>query len=305
MPNQYTLNESIKIKGMDFPSGNVSNVLVDPGKPDTGIVFETPKGEEIEATIENTSSSLFWFAKTFILKGNKEYIACPEHFLAQLKTFVDNARVRIQKKPSFSSNILKHLPIGSGRNTQFVPYLGQKLCEVLEGNIKQQDKPQKIIRLEEKIETDKLKIYPIDSNDIIIKAITKYNLKDGYIKQEKELKITPESIRNISTARGYCAVPAWSPQVLTKTLASFFFITHGFGNGNDVSNIFYYQKTKDKWLAHQLMENEIACHTIMDRLAELYLFPGKPQGISLECKFAGHKEGIETLKENKLKFKFK
>ena len=304
MFNQYTIDKPIKLQGIDIPSGNTSNIFLEPSEPDTGIVFETPKGEQIKAILGNTSSSLFWFAKTLTLEGEKEHIACPEHLITPLKTYVDNAKIKLQKKSSFSSAILKHFPIGSGRNTYFVPHIGKKLCEALEGNIREQDKPRKILRLEEKIITDKLEIRPIDGDNIIIGTTTDYKLKDGHIKQEKELKITPESIKAISLARGYCLAPTWAPQFLTKAVSGLFFITQGFGNGNNPSNIFYYQKTKERWLSQQLMENEIACHTIIDRLAELFLLPGRIKGIYLYCKFAGHKEGIETLKENQYKFHF-
>jgi UDP-3-O-acyl-N-acetylglucosamine deacetylase len=284
------------VSGIDFSNGNISKVYVRPADTDTGIVFETLKGEKIKAELQNTSNSLFWFAKTLTLEGEKENIASPEHLLAQLSYYgVDNAIVQITKEQSFSSSLLRHLPVGSGRNTYFVPHLGRKLCEGLDDNIKVQNKQRRILRLEEEINTEKLKIKPIEGDNVIITAITEYTLKTGLLKQKKELTMTPEVIKSISVARGYCNVPVWAPQWLTKFVSLFFFPTQGYGNGNNLSNVFYPQKTESKWRGQELIESEIACHTIMDRAAELSLLPGRIKGIYVDCKFAGHKDTIETL----------
>lgn len=65
---QHTIKKLVWVPGIDLPSGNDSGVYVEPAALGTGIVFRTPGGEEIKATLENTSSSLFWFAKTCFIR---------------------------------------------------------------------------------------------------------------------------------------------------------------------------------------------------------------------------------------------
>jgi UDP-3-O-acyl-N-acetylglucosamine deacetylase len=303
MQNQRTLRNDIVIDGIDLPSENHSTIEVYRASPNTGFVFVTSKGNNIEAKLENAYPTTFPI-KTIYLQNNSsnERIAVPEHTLAQLYAYgIDNAIIKVNKTSSLTSRAFKNL--GNARNTTFIPYVGRKLCDALENNIEEQDAPRKILRLRRPIVTEKLSLSPTDGEEVEISAYTSYKLSNGErTEQKKSLIISPQSIRDISTARNYCGVPLWSPKWFTKLVASFVFLSHGFGNGNDDSNVFYSAKTRDSWLAKELMESEIACHTIMDRLGELALLQGRLQGVYAGCKFAGHRDAIETIKNNLDKF---
>ncbi|OGJ16323.1 hypothetical protein A3K73_01910 [Candidatus Pacearchaeota archaeon RBG_13_36_9] len=301
MSLQRTIKERIKMEGIDLPSGNPSRVFLYPAPPDTGIVFETPV-EQIVACLDNTSAMTFP-CKTLVLHGKKSRIAVPEHILAPLYAFgADNVYVKIEKTPSLTSRLFHYL--GSARNTYFMPHFGKELCEALESNLQEQGKNRRKLRLEEEIRTDKLVITSNETSDLRIYAQTDYKLAAGvHVRQKKEIIVSPESIKEISTARNYCGTFSWAPKWLTKTIACFAFLSHGFGNGNDETNVFYPSRTRERWYAQEQMQAEIACHTVLDRLGELALFQGELCGISLYCYGAGHKYAIETLKKHQNKFK--
>lgn len=304
MQYQHTLKEKIELYGTEPFGGNPVKITISPAHPDTGIIFETSKKNTIRvpAKLEyaEPKKSLIKF---LALKNENIRIFMPEHLLAILFGYgVDNAIINLEKSPSRSSIILKYF--GTARNTSVVPYLGRKLCDALDNNLAEQDKPRKILRLEEEINTEKIIFKPIKGDDIIIKAVTDYKLAKGKrIKQEKEMTLSPKSIKDISTSRAYCGVPLWAPKFLTRFIGYFLYLSYGLGYGCDESNLFYPCKSEIKWKAQELMDNEIACHTILDRIGDTFaLFNGRVSGIHLTCKFASHKDAIETVKKYREKF---
>lgn len=300
--HQRTIRKTVKIPGIEQPSGNYSEMIIMPAEINTGIVFETPK-EDIKAGLDHAVSSPWPLAQTLILQGKEEQIALPEHRLADLFAYgVDNARIQIKKKHSISSRLFQKL--GHARDTYFLPNVGMKLCEALEDNTKEQPAQRRILRLEEKIVTPKLVIEPIDGEDLIIKAITDYRLAGGRIIQEKELVISPQTIKEISFSRGYCRVPTWAPRPLSRLVSKFFFLSYGFGSGCDDTNQFYRTKTTEAWESQESMEAEVACHRIYDTVGESSLLPGKLIGVRITLRGAGHKYTLKVLKSNLNKFHY-
>lgn len=309
---QNTIKSPIWAQGIDLPSGNLSGISVEPAAPDTGIVFKSPRGEMIKATLENAVASKFLFTETLILQGDKDKIAVPEHILADLKSNdVDNAIIEIIKLPSLSSSIMKYCPFGSGKDTTFVPDCGMKLCESLYNNLEKQDKPRKILRLTREIQAEtntkrggavKFSLIPNKTDDLIIHVHIAYPPDGRIISQDETIVFSPENIKKAAMSRAYCRVPGWSPKWLTKFISRFFFITHGYGNGNSDANVFYPVKSQREWGAQERMEKEVAIHTAYDRRGELALLSGTLRGVDAYCRFAGHRDVLNTLKNNSDKF---
>ena len=297
---QCTLNKLVEIWGIEPFGGKSVKVTIHPAPENTGRIFRT-QGTEIPSTLEHVEP-IKGLAKMLSLKKDDKRILVPEHLLGELLGYgIDNAVIELQTTPTLSYQLLRNF--GSAKNSEAVPYFGKKLCEALKNNIEQQSTERKILRLEEKIETQKLTFEPIEGNEIVIKVITDYKLaKCERIVQEKELVISPESTREISIARAYCGVPRQIPKWFSKAAGYLLFLSHGFGYGSNESNLFYPQKTPESWKAQELMEEEIACHSILDKLGELSLLPGKLQGIKITSRGAGHKYTIEVLKSNSYKF---
>lgn len=294
MQYQQTLKNKIEITGTEPFGGKQVKVQIEPAPEDTGRIFRT-SGIDIPATLEYVEP-IKGIAKLLSLKKANRRILIPEHLIGELFGYgIDNATIELETMSTLSYQILRYF--GSARNTEVVPYFGRKLCDALKNNVKEQDKPKKILRLEDKIETEKITFEPIKGDDLIIKVITDYKLARGEsIRQEKEIIVSPESVKEILSARAYCNVPTWAPKWLSRTLRYLFSLSYGFSYGNDESNLFYPQKTKEKWKAQELMENEVACHSILDRIGEISLLPGRLAGVKITSRFAGHKEAIETLK---------
>jgi UDP-3-O-acyl-N-acetylglucosamine deacetylase len=223
---QYTLKKIIEVEGIDFTCGNLSTIYVEPAPPNTGIVFETPKGERIKATLENAVPSDHLFAETLILRGQKENIAAPEHSLAAFQGYgVDNAIVKIEKKPSITSSLFKHLSSEGGENTYFVPHVARKLCDALDNNVEEQDAPRKIFTLKEQIEnntqmkcgeTKIVEFRPYTEKGLTIKVEIAYPPDGRLIRQEVTANICPETTKDISAARGYCRTLGRPPKWFTK-----------------------------------------------------------------------------------------
>ena len=298
---QRTLKSAIELYGLEPFGKKPIKIIINPAVPNTGRVFRT-LGTEIPATLEYVEP-IKGLVKLLSLKKDNRRIFVPEHLLGELFGYeIDNAIIELETIPSLSYKLLKNF--GSAKNTEVVPYFGTRLCELLENNIKEQNATRKLLRLEEKIKTPKLIFEPIERSDLVIKVITDYKLAKGKrIAQERDLVISPELTKEISIARNYCSTPLWAPKLLTKSIGYLLFLSHGFSYGIDESNTFYPQKTPEAWRAQELMEAEVACHSILDKLGEVSLLPRRLTGIKITSTGAGHKYTIEMLKDNAGKFK--
>jgi len=293
----------VEVEGVDLPSGNPSKIIVEPAGEDTGVVFRT-RNDVIPAGLDNVEAITFP-CKTLMLHGGRDKVAVPEHVLAQLYAYgIDNAIVHVEKSPSLTSRMFKYF--GSARNTYFVPEVLGDLCCALDGNFKKQEGFRRMLKLKENLCSDEggLSMTPRGSPGLRIEVLTRYILSDGPLAQSRSLEINEESIKEISSARSYCGTVSWAPRWLTKTVASLVYLSHGFGNGNDGGNTFYPMKTRKQWKDQEVMGAELACHSIMDRLGELALLPGRLEGVYVQSFKVGHKEAISALKKYRSKFNF-
>lgn len=302
--SQTTLKKSIRITGTEAFGGNKVNVTFHPAAPNTGIVFELPNGT-IPANI-NYAQTSGPFNFTFLLKKGDAELLCSEHILATTYAIgIDNTRIQIDRIPSRNFKTLEKL--GWSTKRQAVPYFPPNLERALYETIKktglvEQNIPRKILRLEEEVGNERLSIKPIASNDLILTTITDYK-KIG--EQTASTTITPENYKEFSSARAYMKIiPHWAPESLLKTLGGIFFYPHhGLKSGMSSELNFRQTKTAEQWKAQEKMPNEIAYHTIIDKLGALALLQGRLQGMHVTSKFSNHKNDIKVLKENQYKFK--
>lgn len=299
--HQCTLRKTIEIYGVEPFGGKPVKIKISRAPPNTGRIFRT-RGTEIPTTLGYVEP-IKGLAKLLSLKNEDRRILMPEHLIGELFGYgIDNAIIELETIPSLSYKLLRNF--GSAKNSDVVPYFGTKLCEALENNIEQQNATRKILKLEEKIETPKLTFEPIEGSDLVIKVITDYKLARGKrIKQEKEIIVSQDSVKEISSARAYCSVPRQIPKWFSKAIGYLLFLSHGFSYGSDEFNLFYPQKTPEAWKAQEQMEKEVACHSILDKLGELSLLPGRLDGIKMISRGAGHKYTIEVLKTHQHYFK--
>jgi len=302
MQKQCTVKKKVEVWGTEPLGGKPVKVTINKAPPNTGKVFIN-QGERIPSTLDYVEPIGILARLLSLRKGNKR-VFMPEHLIGKLEGYgVDNALIELEAMPSLSYRFLKY--IGSAKNAAVVPFLGRKLCDALEDNVEEQDAPRKVLRLEEKIETEKLTLTPLKGSDeVVIKVTTDYELRKGKrIIQEKELIVSPELIKDIAIARAYCNTFIWAPKWLTKAFGYLLSPSHGWGYGMDESTQFFPRKTPESWQGYELIENEVACHNILDKIGEFSLLPGRLAGVHIDCKFAGHKDTINILKKYKNNFK--
>lgn len=303
MQKQCTVKKTMSTWGIEPLGGKPVKVTINKAPPNTGRVFIN-QGDYIPSTLDYVEP-IGILARLLSLRKEDKRILMPEHLIGELYGYgIDNVFIELESQDCFTSKFLKHLPFGSAKNAKVVPYLGRKICDGLENNIEEQEALRKILGLEEKIETEKLTFTPLKgSDDLIIKVTIDYKLtKSERIIQEKELTVSPKSIKDIAMTRAYCNTPMWAPKWLTKLVGYSLFLSHGLGYGMDESTQFFPRRSIESWEGYELIEKEVLYHSILDKLGEFSLLPGKLAGLHIDCKFAGHKYTIETLKKHAHKF---
>ena len=300
MQYQQTVKGLINLVGREAYGGCEVKVCINPAEPNTGIVFKLPKGI-IPAKLEYINPTKF----STILENHEVRLLGPEHILATLYSYgIDNAEIKINRIPSKSLSFLRRLNLAT--DIEAVPYfpgLEKTVCDKIEEvGIEVQNKPRKILRLEEKIYTEKLKFEPINNDELRIKAITDY--KEIGV-QEREISLSPTNYKQISTARAYCKVfPDWLPEEFCRrVIGTIIFPRFGFYSGISSNNVFRRARSAEKWKARERMDSEIACHTIIDKLGVIALLDGRLSGVYITCEFSGHKNDLAILKKYKDKFK--
>jgi len=294
-------------------SGHYVFMSVSPAGPDTGIVFEVPRGE-VRANYRNAKAE----RRSILLKEDSAKVLMPEHFLAILfANEIDNARVKLKRCKPTRINDFSYLLTYCSRKLfekegmnepEVVPIIGtaeNRLCErIKEYGTEEQDKEQRTLRLEQPFETKKISFYPIDGDEIIMQATTEYNPIGA---QTVELAITPETFRKeIAGARPYGMhigkylffLPKKTQMMAAKFFASLLNPTLGIGHGFDETNVFLPPKTAEKWCEQEKYSGEIARHTITDKLAPLALLPGRVEGIRMIVRLgSNHANDLCVLRE--------
>ena len=301
---QTTIKKPFKLSRIEELGGKSVCVYFEKAPANNGIRFKTPSGD-IPALLDYVKSKTAFLdlARTLSLSNGKNDILVPEHLLGIVFGMgLDNANVTLETEESKSYYTLKGI-LGSS-NSDVVPYLGQDLYDNLKNNLKEQREPRKNLFLEQRIKSDRLSMEPIDRKGIIIDIETDYKLRSRErVIQSYKGEITPELVKEISSARTYCRVPHWSPKTLTKFISGFFYLSQGWGNGSSKDTIFYPAKTANDWHAQERMEAEITKHSILDKLGEMALLSGRLSGVKITSRGASHKHTMEFLQKNQDKFK--
>jgi len=301
---QKTLKKPINIRGTEAFGKNEVDIAIYPAEPNTGVIFDLPKGE-IPSSIKyaQTSGPFGW---TFLLKKGEAELLCSEHILATTYSMgIDNAIIQVKRLPSKSFKFLDYLGLATSRQAiPFFPSGSEKqLCNMIqESGLTTQKTSRKILRLEEEIGNERLSIKPMHSDDLSLTAATDYK-EIG--RQEATLIVSPENYKEISDARAYMKiVPHWASEALVKTVGGILIYPHhGLKSGISSKVNFRQTKTAKQWKKQERMEGEIAYHTIIDKIGALALLPGRLQGAHVTSEFSNHQNDLQILKENIHKFK--
>lgn len=300
MENQQTLLNPIEYTGIDMWGGNLVKLRISPANPNTGIVFQTSRGN-VGARLENARAS----RASILLKEGDAQVIHVEHLLATLWAYrIDNALVnaeRVSTKTVASRTYQTLAQLGWATNVEVIPTCKDReltLCEKIEeAGIRVQDSPRILLRPKEHFWLDaRLKVFPTDSPGLKIRAITNYPQVG---EQKRDFKdANPEDYRDwLASSRPYAKfMPIWAPRWLASGIASVLYPHFGLGHGFSENTVFLPPKTGKQWLAREMVPMEIAAHTAVDRIGALALLPGRLDHAYVQAKYSGHKHDIRTLK---------
>ncbi len=292
---QQTLRSETYYEGLESFGGQKVKATIYPAPTDTGIIFETKRGE-VKANLQNASH----FQSAIFLKQEQAGVIQVEHILATLWAYgIDNARIQLERtNPTLSFKALSSL--GFATTIDSVPLPEDReytLCKKIEevGTIEQERK-RKLLTLDEKFETEKLSFFPTNESGLVIKAKINYPVIGEEI---VEIGITPESYKNeLSMSRSYVKhVPSWFPMKLASAIAMFAYPSYGIGHGFTESRFFTPPKNLEEWRRKEIYLGEIARHAIVDRLGAISLLDRRLDGIKVETYRSGHANDLAVLRE--------
>jgi len=335
MDGQGTVKKVIQMQCVEQYGGNPGMVRIRPSDPDTGIVFTDGKRKaRLRHEFLDTawSGSLI---KTIVLSDPESGLKVRgiEHFLSTSWVYeLDNALVEIDMDPKLSYKLFRPFGIALRNTVIFPPFpdLEKSLCDRIEevGIVRGGEK--KVLRLKdgEKIDAGKLKLERIEGADVQIRAITEYTLRDwDVVRDDVTVTLVPEDYKRRAHARAYFSAPhpkrapegltrvvgwihsfpALVPKGVMKFAGNFLYLGYGLGHGVNETNSFYPPRTKKEWREKENFgegdKGEVAYHTAaLDRAGDTIknldlAFGARPAGMKLTCKFAGHKDACDFVRD--------
>jgi len=275
---QKTLRSKINFKGISLHSGLVSNLIIKPAAPNSGINFIRVdyKGKEkiIPAYIDNSLP-----AKLCTTISNKHVsISTIEHLMSALSGMgIDNATVEIDSQ---------ELPILDGSSKEFVIAI-QDTGTAIQGVEKKYIKILKKIIVKDK---DKfISIEPTNKNQLEIDY--EINFHDRVIKkQSKKIDLEKDGFMQVYDSRTFC---------LQKDLENIFKM--GLAKGGSLENAIVVSEDKVLNQDGLRYKDEFVRHKILDCIGDLYLAGCSIIG-KVNCYQGGHdmtRKLLEALKKNK------
>ena len=270
--NQQTISKEVSFSGIGLHSGKKANVLIKPSKENSGIIFirtDVESNNIIKALWQNVTSTIL---STTITNNYKISVSTIEHLMSALSGMhIDNATIHINGP---------EVPIMDGSSMPFV-----NLFE--EAGIVKQNKPRKIIKINEEVSVSKgdsyAKISPNKQFSIDFEIEFESNLIN---KQACQLQLLNGNYKSdISSARTF----GFEKDV--KELRE-----NGFALGGSLDNAVVVGENNILNKEGLRFADEFVRHKILDSIGDLYL-----AGMPVQGYFCGKKSGhflnIELLKK--------
>ena len=270
--NQQTINKEITFSGIGLHSGKKADVIIRSSKEDSGITFirtDIKNNNVIEAIWKNVSSTIL---STTIENNNKVSVSTIEHLMSALSGMhIDNAIILINGP---------EVPIMDGSSMPFV-----NLFE--EAGITKQNKPRKIIKINEEVSVSKddsyVKILPNKQFSIDFEIDFESNIIN---KQACQLQLLNGNYKSdISSARTF----GFEKDVNELR-------ANGFALGGSLDNAVVVGEKNILNKEGLRFADEFVRHKILDSIGDLYL-AGMPVQGYFYGKKSGHYLNIELLKK--------
>ena len=293
MTNQTTLKQSIEFEGPEVYGGCLVKLKISPADPDSGIVYETPKGS-VRAQYTNAKASHF----SLMLESKNARVLNVEHLTATLYAMnVDNARVRVERQPSRGYKFMESW--GLATDIEVVPILPGRefqICQrIAEVGLEEQPKPRTYLSLDSQFRSPKLSVNPRAQEGLSMAAFIDY---PGVIHQRHFARIDPETYLNELSFSRPCTkpnqIPSWMPRPILDQILKAVYPSFGIGHGFSLDDFFLYTKSRDKWLVQERCQSEVAAHSIVDRLGLFAMLGGRYKGVHIESCFSNHASDVEV-----------
>lgn len=295
MTLQKTLKDAITLQGIEPYGGNRVELYIEPANSDMGFVFRTNRGL-VPATLANA----FYDKSAIAIKHGKAKVGHVEHILATLYGMgLDNALISVERIPektlaSISYNVFDIL--GLAAQEQVVPRLEKReatLCQKIQKvGLETQGKEQKIVRIERKAGSEYLWFVQNPQEGLTVETKAKY----GPIEErEFEIAITPRNYhQHLAASRPYAKhienLVGKVPCSVLSLGASLVNWQYGLSHGFDKQTYLLPNEG-------QIYPQEIARHSIVDRLGALALLGLRFDHTKVISDQSGHREDLETLRE--------
>jgi len=270
--NQKTIKQSITIKGVGLHTGFMTSMKINPGEPNTGIIFkrtDLKKNNYIVPSVFNVSDTTLC---TTISNEFGVKVSTIEHLLAAMYVLgLDNALIELDSQ---------EVPIMDGSAKNFVDMIMSTGLEV-------SDMPLKFIKIEKSVLINKdSKFIKIDKSNITLDIDFEIKYKNPLIgTQQNKVSVYQDDLTDTLNSRTFCLY-----EDIDKLKKA------GLAKGGSLDNAIVVKDKEilnDEGLRNDL---EFVNHKILDCIGDIYLSGYKLIG-SIKCSQGGHSLTNELLRE--------
>ena len=269
---QKTVSKKISFNGVGIHSGEVANLKVLPGLPNTGIIFKRVDMKKNNIIYSNYSNVVDTTLCTTISNENGVKVSTIEHLMGAFYGLgIDNAIVEIDNQ---------EVPILDGSANLFVK-------GIRDAGMKSSGEAIKIIKINNKINVmEGDKYISIDKSNVTGDIEFEIKYKNKIISTQKnKVNIFEDDLNNIFESRTFCLYE--DIEKLKKM---------NLGRGGSLDNAIVIKDNKILNPDGLRNELEFVNHKILDCMGDLFLSGYKIIG-SLKCSQGGHKLTNQLLRK--------
>ncbi len=270
--NQKTIKKEISFKGVGLHSGVISNMIIRPSQPNTGIIFirtDIKKNNVITPNVFNVCNTSFC---TTISNEDGASVSTIEHLMGALYgEGIDNAIIEIDNK---------EIPIMDGSAKKFVE-------EIRKVGVTYSSNPIKIIKIEKKIKfQDGEKFISIEPSRINLSIDFEIKYENSFINTQNNIvNIFEDNLDDVYNSRTFCLFN--DIENLKKM---------NLAQGGSLENAIVVDGNKILNKDGLRNEKEFVNHKILDCMGDLYLSGYKVLG-KIICSQGGHRMTNQVLRK--------
>ena len=270
--NQKTLKKEVSFSGVGLHSGKLSNVIIKPGSPNTGIIFKRSDINNNNLIIPNFMNVSNTSLNTTISNENGVKVSTIEHLMGALFGLgIDNALVEVDNE---------EIPILDGSAKEFIE-------KIIVAGFKESDAPIKIIKINKKITfTEGERYISIEPSKLSLDIKFELKYQNTMIGNQKNtISVYEDDLMRVFESRTFCLYEDIE-KIKEKGLAK----------GGSLDNAIVVQD--DKILNKNGLRNseEFVNHKILDCIGDLYT-SGYRIIASINCSQGGHYLTNQLLKK--------